>query len=80
MSHLPVGPLSRPGSQVHAASLTAATTGLALWAAQTYLMHGGDVPGPVYAFLQLAVPALFGRLSAELAYRRAQRRLDTPRR
>lgn len=77
MAH-PVTPLQRPGPQVHAASLTAATTGVALWAAQTYLFHGAAVPGPVYGFLQLGVPALCGRLSAEWAYRRARRRLDTP--
>lgn len=72
------GPPQRPGPQVHAASLTAATTGAVLWAAQTYLFHGADVPGPLYGFLQLGVPALCGRLSAELTYRRAQRRLDIP--
>lgn len=74
------GPPQRPGPQVHAASLTAATTGLALWGAQTYLFHGAAVPGPLYGFLQLGVPALCGRLSAEWAYRRARRRLDIPQR
>jgi hypothetical protein len=71
-------PLTRPGPQVHAASLTAATTGLAVWSVQTYLFHGNEIPGPLYGFLQLAVPALCGRLGAEVAYRRARRQLDTP--
>ncbi len=78
MAHVDDGPPQRPGQQVHAASLTTATVGVTLWGAQTYLFPHGELPGPVYAFLQLAVPALCGRLSAELAYRRARRRLDTP--
>lgn len=77
MSHQD-GPLSKPGPQVHAASLTAATTGFVVWGVQTYLFHGNEVPGPLYGFLQLAVPALCGRLGAEVAYRRARRHLDTP--
>ena len=71
-------PLTRPGPQVHAASLTAATAGVAVWAVQTYVFHGEQIPGPLYGFIQLAVPALCGRLSAECAYRRARRRLDFP--
>lgn len=58
--------------------MTTATTGLIIWAAERYLFHGSEVPGPVYVFVQLAVPGLLGRLGAELAYRRARRRLDTP--
>lgn len=70
--------LARPGPQVHAASLTTATAGVVLWATEKYLFHGSEIPGPVYLFLQIAVPALCGRLGAELAYRRARRRLDFP--
>lgn len=72
------GPLSRPGPQVHAATTTTATTGLVIWMAERYLFHGSEIPGPVYVFVQLAVPAILGRLGAEWAYRRARRRLDTP--
>lgn len=72
-------PLSRPGPQVHAASLSAATAGAVIWSIQTYVFRGNEIPGPVYGFLQLGVPALCGRLSAELAYRRARHRLDFPR-
>jgi hypothetical protein len=71
-------PPQRPGPQVHAATLTTSTTGLVIWMAERYLFHGSEVPGPVYVFVQLAVPALCGRLSAEWAYRRARHRLDTP--
>lgn len=73
-------PLTRPGAQVHAASLTTATAGAVLWAVQTYAFRGGEIPGPLYGFLQLGIPALCGRLGAELAYRRARCRLDTPER
>lgn len=72
-------PPQRPGPQVHAATLTTATTGMVVWAAEQYLFRG-EVPGQVYVFLQLAVPALLGRLGAEWAYRRARRRLDFPQR
>lgn len=78
MAHHVEGPLQRPGPQVHAASLTTATVGLVLWAVQTYVFRGAEVPGPVYAFFQLAVPPACGRVGAELAYRRARRRLDLP--
>lgn len=74
------GPPSPPGPQVHAATLTTATTGAVIWAVQTYLFSGAQVPGPLYVFLQLGVPALCGRLSAEFTYRRARHRLDFPRR
>ena len=69
--------LQRPGAQVQAATLTTATTGMVVWALESTLFHG-TLPGPLYAFLQLAVPALCGRLGAELAYRRAKHRLDCP--
>lgn len=78
MTHHVDGPLVRPGPQVHAATLTTATTGLIIWMTERYLFHGSEVPGPVYVFVQLAVPALSGRLGAEWAFRRARRRLDTP--
>jgi hypothetical protein len=74
------GPPRRPGPQVHAATLTTATAGLIIWTTERYLFHGAEVPGPVYVFVQLAVPALLGRLGAEWAYRRARHRLDAPRR
>lgn len=78
MSTSHVGPPQRPGPQVHAATLTASSTGLVIWGAERWLFHGAEVPGPVYVFVQLAVPALLGRLGAEWAYRRARSHLDAP--
>lgn len=66
-----------PGPQVQAATLTTATTGVVIWALEFYLFHGA-LPGPLYGFVQLAVPVLCGRLGAEIAYRHARRRLDCP--
>ena len=66
-----------PGPQVRAGNLTTATTGLIIWGMENALFHNA-LPGAVYAFIVLAVPALCGRLGAELAYRRALRRLDCP--
>lgn len=74
---MPSEQLTRPGAQVNAASLTTATVGVTLWAIERYAFQGG-VPPEVAAFVVLAVPALCGRLGAELAYRRARRRLDCP--
>lgn len=68
-------PVTPPGSQSNAASLTASTTGVILWAMDRYLFHG-TVPYEVATFVMVAVPALSGRLAAQLAYRRARRRLD----
>lgn len=69
--------LTPPGAQVQTATLVTATTGMVVWTAEQILFHGA-LPGPVYGFLQLAVPYLCGRLGAELAYRSARRRLDCP--
>ena len=66
-----------PGAQSNAASLTAATVGLSLWGLERYVFHGA-VPAEVAGFVILAVPWLSGRLAAELAYRRARRRMDGP--
>jgi hypothetical protein len=66
-----------PGAQANAASITAATVGLVLWMLESYLFHGA-VPAEVAGFVILGVPWLSGRVAAELAYRRARRRLDTP--
>lgn len=60
-----------PGPQVHAATLTTATTGLVVWALGE-LFHG-QVPGEVTGFVMVAVPGLLGRLAAELAYRSRRR-------
>jgi hypothetical protein len=62
-----------PGAQVHTATLTTATTGMVLWALDRWLFHG-YIPPEVFVFVSLAVPALLGRLGAQWAYRRAQRR------
>jgi hypothetical protein len=69
--------LSPPGTQVHAASLTSATTSLVLWALTTGPFHG-VMPPEVYVWVSLAVPYGLGRLGAQLAYRRARRRTTTP--
>lgn len=66
-----------PGPQVQAASLTAATTSLILWAGERYVFHGA-VPAEVTLFVMLAVPWLSARVAAELAYRRCRSRLDRP--
>lgn len=68
---------SPPGSQVNASNLVTATTGVVLWSLESFAFHG-SVPPPVYAFVMLGVPMLCGRLSAELAYRRALRRAECP--
>lgn len=69
--------LTPPGAQVQAATLTTATTGLVVYGVEQAWFHG-SLPGPVYGFLQLAVPAACGLLAAQLAYWRARRRLDCP--
>lgn len=66
-----------PNGQVHTATLTTATTGVVIWSAERWIFHG-YIPPEVYVFVTLVVPALLGRLSAELAYRRAMRRRDLP--
>ena len=68
---------SPPGAQANAASLTAATVGLILWTLESYVFHGA-VPAEVAGVVILGVPWLSGRVAAELAYRRARRRLDCP--
>lgn len=60
-----------PGPQVNAASMTAATTGMLIWSLEHWAFRGA-VPGPVYLFVQLAVPYGLGHLGAHLAYRRAR--------
>lgn len=67
-----------PGAQVRAGNLTTATTGAVIWLAESLPPFHGVLPGPVHAFLLLAVPAACGHLAALLAYRREVRRLDCP--
>ena len=43
-------------TKVSAAAIASATTGLGLWALQTYVFHG-NVPLPVLAAMQAVVPA-----------------------
>jgi len=41
--------------KVTASTAAAVTTGVVLWVLQTYVFGGGDVPGPLAAFVGLVV-------------------------
>jgi hypothetical protein len=62
-----------PGTQVYTATLTTSATGVVVWALDKYVF-GGYLPPDVYAFTNVAVPTLLGRLGAQWAYRRARSR------
>jgi hypothetical protein len=54
-------------AKVQAGSLTAAAAGVALWALQTYVFKGSDVPAGVVSLVYLLVPGVLALAAGYVA-------------
>jgi hypothetical protein len=59
--------MARVETKVQAASLSAAAAGAVLWALQTYVFKGNDVPAGLVSLIDVVVPAVLAAAAGYLA-------------
>jgi len=59
--------MARVETKVQAASLSAAAAGAVLWALQTYVFKGNDVPAGLVSLIDVVVPAVLAAVAGYLA-------------